>query len=186
MLRRKVLAVVDKSRKSGEAAKGKKPRGLQISDLAQDKGEANYFGWVESFYDNNDKLNRRRFRALTWAWAATLIIGAAIPLAGALDLPTQVTAVLGFLIVIVQGFHRYYAQNAEGAAALDAFLRAIAKEALRLRAEQPPYDNQTTRLREFVNAVEGQMVRYNDASTRALRDLYYATGPAGPRGTERA
>jgi hypothetical protein len=155
---------------------------LQIAALAITEPEQRYFQWVEGFWARLYRISARRSRAVGLAMAATVVLAASVPLAQALDWPDAVSAILGFLIVVVQGLQRYYSEHTEASGELDYLVRGVATEARTLRAEQPPYDDRGTRLHEFHGRIERRMARYNEASTKALRMLYQETDPAATRG----
>lgn len=158
--------------------RGREPVGhssLGISTLGKTDPEERYFAWVEQFYGRGLRILERRSAAVTTAWTASLVLGAAVPLTISVGGPTWVTSVLGFSIVVVQGLQKFYAQHSGVTGELDALLRSMAQEARTLKAEQPPYASYEDRLAHFHKKIEDLMTRYNRESNNLARHLYRAS-----------
>jgi hypothetical protein len=158
--------------------RSRKPSGsssLGIAALGDTEPEKLYFAWVEQFYDRGQRIMERRSAAVTSAWTASLVLGAAVPLSTSLGGPTWIPSVLGFSIVVVQGVQKFYAQHLRVTTELDALLRSMAQEARTLKAEQSPYANHDDRLANFHKKIESLMTRYNKESNSLVRTSYQAS-----------
>jgi hypothetical protein len=149
---------------------------LGLLELGRNKAEKSYFKWAEWFYRRASAIKRRRQSALDRVWVLTLALGAGITLSHSVGAPAVLAAVLGFLVVLTQGWQRFCAERAEFTADLDSLLRGIYKEARELCAGQPPYNNARKRLDEFVKRVERLMLTYDKAAHLATRRLLGSMG----------
>lgn len=151
-------------------------RRLQVLELATSQAEVEYFSWAETFYKRAFAMRAKSERAIDTAWGLTLVLGAGVTLSGSLGAPGEIAAVLGFLVVLAQGYQRFWARRADMTGELDELLRKMHQEARRLRANQAPYNGKgSERFANFVDRVEDLMSKYNIESNRLIRRLISST-----------
>jgi len=125
------------------------------------EGQQRYLKAFDARMRRTNLAVRARAFGVQAAWAVALLAGAAIPLAQALGWPDWVTAVLGFVVVVVTGGDRLFARTVGIGEALDNLRRRLARERRLLTAGSSPYSDPVNPYAVFIQRTEDAIAEYD-------------------------
>jgi hypothetical protein len=97
------------------------------------------------------------------SWIIVLAAGAAVSVVEAVDLPSWVAPVLGFVVVLFQGIGRVFGRTSQGSRAMDLLRRRLAHEQRLVLVRAGPYATVGEPMKLFIERCE-QLLTENDAT----------------------
>ncbi|MEM9561360.1 MAG: hypothetical protein AAGA93_02000 [Actinomycetota bacterium] len=105
---------------------------------------------------------RFRVGAIQLSWVIVTIAGAAVALVEAFDWPRWVAALLGFVVVVFQGFERIFGRTTEGSRSVDVLRRDLGREKRLYLTGEGRYKDDADPFSSFVGVAEAIIARNDD------------------------